>query len=131
MRILCGFQPRGLIYEHMILFAAFGVVWSILAPRVLGSPWGLLAGQASGLALAVFVCWSLFPEGARRPRVVALGVYLALAAVSTTCALQAPWLPAALQDPEMARLIGFLGPLIQPIAAFEAGKRAIPDQEID
>ena len=120
-------RPRGLIYEHLILFAAFGVVWAIVAPRVSGSPWGLVAGQAAGLALTAWVCWSLFPEGARRPRGVAVAVYLALAAVSTAYALQAPWIPVALQDPELGRITGLVAPVLQPVLSFEAGKRAIGD----
>ncbi len=131
MRFPSGFRPRGLVYEHMVLFAAFGVVWSLVAPRVSGNPWGLLAGQAAGLALTMFVCQGMFPEGTRRPRAVALGVYLALATLSTACALQAHGLPETLQDPESARLMGLLGPVVQPIAAFAAGKRAIPDPERD
>lgn len=122
---LCARHPRGVIYEHLILFAAFGVVWAIVAPRVSGSPWGLVAGQAASLALTAWVCWSLFPEGARRPRVVAVAVYLALAAVSTAYALQVPWIPVALRDPEMARMTGLVAPVLQPLLAFEAGKRAI------
>ncbi len=120
-------RPGGLVYEHLILFAAFGVVWAIVAPRVSGSPWGLVAGQAAGLALVVWACWSLFPEGESRPRAIAVGVYLALAALSTAYALQAPWLPASLHDPEMARMTGLVAPVLQPVLAFEAGKRAIAD----
>lgn len=123
---VCRHRPGGLVYEHLILFAAFGVVWAIVAPRVSGSPWGLVAGQAAGLALVVWVC-CLFPEGESRPRAIAVGVYLALAALSTPCALQAPWLPEALQDPELARITGLVAPVLQPVLAFEAGKRAIAD----
>jgi len=124
---LCARHPRGVIYEHLILFAAFGVVWAIVAPRVSGSPWGLVAGQAAGLALTAWVCWNLFPEGESRPRAIAIGVYLALAALSTACALQASWIPEALQDPELARMTGLVAPVLQPLLAFEAGKRALGD----
>jgi len=124
---LCARRSRGVIYEHLILFAAFGVLWALVAPRLSGSPWGLVAGQAAGLALTAWVCWSLFPEGARRRRGVAVAVYLALAAVSTAYALQAPWIPVALHDAEMARMTGLLAPVLQPVLSFEAGKRAIGD----
>lgn len=111
----------------MILFAAYGVAWAVLAPRLLSHPGGFLAGQAAGLALAFYLARAMFPEGSGRALGVLGGVYLALAVPFLALAFQVPGLPQALRDPELGRMAGFLGPLVQPMLAFEAARRALGD----
>ena len=111
----------------MILFAAYGVAWAILAPRILPHPGAVLAGQAAGLALAFYLGHTMFGEGSGRALGVLGGVYLLLAVPFLALAFQVPGLPEVLRDPELSRLAGFLGPLVEPCGAFEAARRALGD----